>query len=236
MLKKTAPIGILGGMGTVATQHLLQKIVELSKAKKDQDFPSFILYNYSQIPDRTEAIFNKNKKPATFLIEGLKKLEAASANPLIMDCNSAYAFYDDITEKVKTKTINLIDETSKRLIKKYPSVKKVGILATTGTLKAKLYEKSLAKHANFEFVYPNQKKVMKIIYGKKGIKANNLVQRKKISRVLSNLVKEGAEAIIVGCTDISTLVDEKTTKHPLVDSTTTLAEIITKSYKKREKQ
>lgn len=234
-MKKKGPIGILGGMGTVATQHLLQKIIGLSKAKKDQDFPPFILYNYPQIPDRTEAILGKSKKPAKFLIKGLKKLEAAGASPLAMDCNSAYAFYNDIKKKVKTKTINLIDETSKKLAKKYPGIKKIGILATTGALKAELYEKSLAKLGNFKFVYPMQKEIMELIYGKKGIKANNLTQSKKLSKILSALEKKGAEATIIGCTDLSTLISEKNAKFRLIDSTATLAEIIIKSHQKSAK-
>lgn len=231
------PIGILGGMGTVATRHLMQKIIEMSKAKKDQDFPEFILYNYPQIPDRTEAILNNSKKPAKFLVKGLKKLEAAGASPLIMDCNAAYAFNKEIAGKIKTRTISLVDETAKRLAKKRPHAKKIGIMATTGTLKAKLYEKSLAKYANCrEFVYPNQKEIMEIIYGKKGIKANNKKQSKKISKILSGLAKKGAQAVIVGCTDLSVLISEKNSKPAIIDSTTTLAGIIIKNGKRQNRK
>jgi len=230
------PIGILGGMGTVATQRLVQKIIEMSKAKKDQDFPEFILYNCPKIPDRTKAILNNTKKPAKFLTKGLRMLEKAGASPLAIDCNAAYAFDKEITGKIKSRTINLVDETSKRLAKKCPHAKKIGILATAGTLKAGLYEKSLAKYGSYKFVYPNQKEIMEIIYGKKGIKANNKRQTKKISKILSEMVKKGAQAVIVGCTDLSVIISEKNSKPAIIDSTTTLAEIIIKSGKSRNRK
>lgn len=222
-------IGIIGGMGTLASQFLFQRIVELANAKSDQEYPEFIFYNCPKTPDRTGSILNKKTKIVEFIATALNRLERAGSKRLILDCNTAYFYYPQITKRVNAKLLNLVDENCKRLIKERVGAKKIGILATTGTLKTKLYETALKKHGDFKFVYPNQSELMKLIYGKNGIKTGNLNQHSKAAKIINDLLKKGAECILVGCTDLSILINEKNASCPIIDSTTTIAKIVTEN-------
>lgn len=211
-------IGILGGMGPEATLHLFKLIIKETPAKKDQEHLKIIIYNNPKVPDRTEFILGKGESPLPYLIEGAKFLDNAGCDIILMPCNTAHYFYDEIVKVVRGKFLHLLNETAREI--KDSGVEDVGILATTGTLKTGLWQKALGKGINI--IYPDKKEqeklVMEAIYGEEGIKAG---LKRKAKRLLieagESLIEKGAKAIIAGCTEVSIVFEINPFPFPLFE-------------------
>lgn len=196
-------IGILGGMGSLATAYIFKKIIMLTDAKTDQDHINIVLYNNPSIPNRTDYILGKGENPLTYLVESAKKLESMGADFLIMPCNTAHYFYKDIISSIKIPFINMVEKTVIHLINAYPNEKTVGLLATQGTYKSEMYT-NLLKNYNISTVIPsehNQKFISNLI---NDIKVGNInINLMKYYNILSEMQSQGAKKIILGCTEVS---------------------------------
>ncbi len=225
---KEKTIGIIGGMGPAATSDLLSRIIKLTKAKKDQDHIHVIVDNNPKIPDRSQAIFEKGKSPVPALIESGKMLERAKADFIIIPCNTAHFFYDELKGHLKIPIVHMIREVAKKIHKEYPDIRKVGLLSTQGTIKAGLYQKEL-KDFGIEVIKVDEKvqdMVTEAIFGAGGIKCGCLEGKSKklIYNAIDNLINNGAELIIGGCTEIPLVVDLETVVLPFINSNQVLAE------------
>jgi aspartate racemase len=202
-------IGIVGGMGTLATAHFFNVLVEKVKAEKDQDFPRIIIDNNPNIPDRTTAIIGKGNSPVEEIVKTLKNLQNAGAKLIAMPCISAHYYFDEITRHCDVQMINMIEETYKVYSKEIYG-KKVGLLATTGTVKAKTFLRFFPEEKVLipdDYVQENM--VMEAIYGEKGIKVGELSYPKKLLiQSAEKLINQGAEAIIAGCTEVSVILKD----------------------------
>jgi aspartate racemase len=215
-------IGILGGMGPLATVDLFKRIVLKTPAKKDQDHPRIIIYNNPKIPDRTAYILGKGENPLPELIDSAKKLEKWGADFIIMPCNTAHYFADEIQKAIKIPLINMIEETASYV--EALGVKRVGILATTGTIVSGIYQKALKKRG-IEALIPSEKdqeKVMKAIY--EGVKAGDIELGRKLLLEVAKKLENEVEAIIAGCTEVSVALKPEDLSVPLVDPMDILAE------------
>ena len=219
-------IGILGGMGPEATVALFYKIIKLTPAEKDQEHFRIIIDNNPKIPDRTAAILGKGEDPLPFLQETARNLERAGADFIIIPCNTAHYFLPRIQESVKIPIINMIAETAAEVKQRVPYIKKIGLLATTGVYKTKIYNQFFQKF-KIEVIFPDkedQEKVMKVIYT---VKAGDLSNepKKDILAVSQNLIDKGAEAIIAGCTEIPLILKDGDILVTIIDPTQVLASI-----------
>ncbi|ALV62187.1 Aspartate racemase [Thermococcus sp. 2319x1] len=215
-------IGILGGMGPLATVDLFKRIVLKTPAKKDQEHPRIIIYNNPKIPDRTAYILGKGENPLPELIDSAKKLEKWGADFIIMPCNTAHYFADEIQKAIKIPLINMIEETASHV--EALGVKRVGILATTGTIVSGIYQKALEKRG-IEALVPSgedQEKVMKAIY--EGVKAGDIEPGRKLLLEVAKKLENEVEAIIAGCTEVSVALKPEDLSVPLVDPMDILAE------------
>ena len=195
-------VGILGGMGPLATSDLFNKIVTLTDAKNDNDHIHIILNNYPIIPDRTKYILGDGENPIKYMIEAALKLEVMGANVVIMPCNTAHYFYDEITEYLTIPFINMIEETAKEIKKVNPESKKVCLLSTQGTYKTKIYD-NIFKNYDIEISRPGkavEDVITDIIYSiKKGDTALKNIDKNLLTSYLNSI--EG-ESIILGCTEL----------------------------------
>ncbi|MBC7364653.1 MAG: amino acid racemase [Candidatus Aminicenantes bacterium] len=219
--KKTKTIGILGGMGPEATARFFELIIKNTVAKQDQEHLKIIVYNNPQTPDRTKAILYGGENPLPSLINGLKILEKAGAEICAMPCMTAHYFFPSLEKKTRLQLVHLIRETANYLKKTYPQVKKVGLLATTGTIATKIFHLPLEKKG-LQVLTPLETEgqmVMEAIYGPKGIKAGFSRGRTKrlLRQVAQKLISRGAEAIIAGCTEVPLALGEEDLSVPLVD-------------------
>ena len=196
-------IGIIGGMGPLATVHLYERIVLRTKALRDQDHIRVLIDSNTNIPDRTKAIIGDGEDPTVELIKSAKILENGGADFLIMPCNTAHYFINIIQESVNIPFVNMVEETVKYTFEKYGNDTVVGMLATDGTIKSKIYENYYSK-LGIKAIVPEktQEDVMKFIYDviKKG---NYSEGTDLLFRAVEELKQMGATSFLLGCTELS---------------------------------
>ena len=221
-------IGILGGMGPEATIDLFAKIVKESKVKRDQDHFRIVIDNNPQIPDRTLAIKRKGPSPLPELIRSARMLERAGVNFILIPCITAHHFFDSLQRRIKTPILHILNETLDYVKTQLKEVHKIGILATTGTVHAGLFQKIFAG-SNIELIFPiaetQKKHVMEAIYGKRGIKTIGPSEDSKrlILKACKELMRRGSQAVIAGCTEIPLVLKEGDLPIGIIDPIAILA-------------
>ena len=220
MEKKT--IGIIGGMGPLATADLFEKIVGHTKAACDQEHLHVVIDSNTNIPDRTAALLHGGADPLPELTGSARRLEAMGADVLIMPCNTAHNYYDGISAAVSVPVLHMVRLTAQALVER--GVKKAGLLATDGTVRTGIYQKSFAG-SGVELLTPDeagQRAVMEMIY--QGVKAGDMAFDAKPARqAMERLLAAGAEVLILGCTELPLAVKLYGIDLPAVDPTLELA-------------
>ena len=194
-------IGILGGMGTQAGLDFCNKLAKLNKGKTDQQYPLFVLYNKSNIPGRPENLHKYNKVLKS-LLAGCKFLERSKCKFIVIPCNTAHYWIDDLQKKTKIPIISMPKEVYSHSFKVCKKNTKIGILATEGTLKTGVYNKFFDK--NFKLVSPS-KSIQKNNVNKsiKLVKMGKVKDAEKaIKPAVNALVKMKCDKIILGCTEL----------------------------------
>ena len=211
-------IGILGGMGTQAGLDFCNKLAVLNRGKIDQDYPLFLLYNKSNIPGRPESIGiqtsrltnrfsnSKNKKKYKLVLDSLLKgcrlLKKDKCKFIVIPCNTAHYWYDDLKKKIKLPIINMPKEVyfhTKRTCKKNSPI---GLLATEGTIMTGVYNKFF--DTNYKLIHPN-KLIQKnsVNQAIKLVKMGNVkAAAKRIKPAINFLIKKKCKKIILGCTEL----------------------------------
>ncbi|NJD99496.1 amino acid racemase [Thermococcus sp. LS1] len=215
-------IGILGGMGPLATAELFRRIVEKTPAKRDQEHPRIIIYNNPKIPDRTAFILGKGEDPRPELITSAKKLESWGADFIIMPCNTAHFFAEDIQRVIKVPLVSMVEATAEKIAEM--GLRKVGLLATDGTVRGGVYEGPLARRG-IKLVVPSegdQRLVMKAIY--EGVKGGNLEIGRELLLGVARRLEKRSEGIIAGCTEVSVALRPEDLSVPLIDPLDVIAE------------
>lgn len=195
-------LGVIGGLGPIATSHFMELIIRMTEAKVDQEHLDMILYSRPSIPDRTSYILDPTKpSPLPEMIRIGNALARQGADLIAIPCMTAHFFHEELAEAIPVPIVHAIHETCVHL--KKHGIRKAGIMATDGTIRSKLFQRELLRHG-IEPVIPGpegQKCVMSIIYD--DIKANRPADMEKFNRASGELREQGAEAIILGCTELS---------------------------------
>ena len=211
-------IGILGGMGTQAGLDFCNKLAILNRGKIDQEYPLFLLYNKANIPGRPESIGihtknlsnrlvnNKSKKKyhsvLNSLLKGCQLLKKSNCKFIVVPCNTAHYWYDDLKKRIKIPIINMPKEVFKHTLKKCKKNSSIGLLATEGTLNTGIYNKFFDKR--FNLIFPNsilqKKSVNRAIKLVKMGKVRNA--NKIIKPAINYLIKRKCSKIILGCTEL----------------------------------
>ncbi len=215
-------IGIIGGMGPLATADVFKKIITNTCAKSDQEHIRVLIDNNTQIPDRTQAILHGGKNPVPQLIKSAISLWAMGAQILVMPCNTAHYFYSQVQKNVDIPVLNMIELTCEGLKKR--NIKKVALLATEGTVNSGIYQKVL-KEKEIEFILPDsceQKTITDLIY--KGVKSGNKdFDISGVKNALDNMMEKGAQVLILGCTELPVAMEMYKLDYPVCDPTLELA-------------
>jgi len=247
-------IGILGGMGTQAGLDFCNKLAILYRGKVDQEYPLFVLYNKSNIPGRPESIgvqtknlsnhaSNKvNKKKYLLvlksLLNGCRLLEKSKCKFIVIPCNTAHYWYNDLQKKINLPIINMPREVLNYTVKKCKKNSYIGLLATEGTIKTGIYNKFFDK--NFNLICPNEinqrnsvNKAIKLVKMGKVKEANKIIKP-----AINYLLKNKCKKIILGCTELPIAIfafkSFKTIKSSKIflDPNLILANAAMKKYKK----
>ncbi len=228
-------IGIIGGMGPEATVDFYLKIIKATKVKKDQDHFRVIIDSNVKIPDRTEAILGIGENPVKAIVQTAKNLERLGVEISCMPCMTAHYFIEEVQKEVNHPILNVFIELRNHIMSHYPNATKIGVLATSGTIKAGLFEKYLT---NNKIIYPSpftqKEKVMKAIYGESGIKSGVIEGEplQLLKEAAFEIIDQGAELIISGCTEIGLVLKPHHINKPLIDPMDVVANeiILNKDY------
>lgn len=197
-------LGIIGGMGPMATQLLYKRIIEKTDASCDQEHIDMIILNHSSIPDRTKAIKSGNTKEVfDKLSKDAKMLEDNGMDAIAIPCNTSHYFWDRLQSEVNIPIINMVRKTVEAIKEKNPQIKRVGLLATDGTVFTGIYKKE-CERLEIVCVEPDeetQKLVMDIIYNQ--IKVGEKGNYEDFLRIDKFLKDKGCEAAILACTELS---------------------------------
>lgn len=218
-------LAILGGMGPLPTIKLFQMIVEMTEAKQDQDHVHIIIDNNTKVPDRTSFLLDNSKEdPLPALKESAKRLEEAGADLIIMPCNTAHYYYKELKTSVDIEFLNMIEETAKWIKEKLPHVKNIGLLATDGTIKARIYDDIFPEYG-IGIIKPsveNQQHIYDLIYNMKESKEQKSLD--EVYMTMKEMEKDGAEVFIAGCTEISVAIDNFGIEGDFIDPMKVVAE------------
>ncbi|MCF6466256.1 aspartate/glutamate racemase family protein [Clostridium sp. Cult2] len=201
-------LGIVGGMGPLATCELFRRIIELTDAEKDQEHMHIIIDNNTKIPDRTEHILGRGEDPRIELTRSVIKLETMGVDYIAIPCNTAHYFYNDIVKYTKVKILNMINETVNFLKENNSKDKDYLLLSTEGTYKTGIYEKYF-NSSGLNILIPNdedKKTIMKWIYGVKSSDFN--VSLEDVESLIDKYTGNKDIPIIIGCTELSVLVEK----------------------------
>jgi len=217
--------GILGGMGPEATIDFWRSVLRVTGAGADQDHLEVVVVCDPGIPDRTAAICSGGKDPTESLLRAARRCVVAGADFLVVPCNTAHYFLPAVQAALDVPVVNMIKEVARRLLRLEPTPETVGVMATSGTLKAGLYQ-AVGTEAGWCSVLPTaveQEGVMRAIYA---IKAGQIeAARPVLARVALHLAERGAQAVVAGCTEIPLgLQPGDIPAVQLVDATSVLAE------------
>ncbi|HWQ59446.1 MAG TPA: amino acid racemase [Clostridia bacterium] len=232
-MKKT--IGIIGGMGPLATADLYAKIVRCTDAATDSEHIHVLIDSNTAVPDRTAAILGTGPSPVPELLRSAKRLETAGADFLIIPCNTVHYFYDALTGQTKLPVLHMLRLTAQEI--KRRGIGRVALLATDGTVKTGIYARLFDEY-NIAYLLPDeagQRTVMDVIYA--GVKANRRdYDTTALRKTLDGLMEQGAEAFVLGCTELPIAFEQYGLDYPVVDPTEVLAKaaIVEAGYRMAE--
>ena len=203
-------IGILGGMGPAASVDFYRRLVTSTVAARDQDHLAVLIDGSPDVPDRTAFIVGEGPDPSPALIRKARLLEASGAQLLVMACNTAYVFAPQVAAAVGVPLVDVPQEAAAYIRARMPSIRRVGLLATTGTVRSRLYQLAFAAQG-IDALVPSETDqrdlVMEAIYGEKGVKsgADLGLPWRLVQEAGQRLVDHGAEAVLLACTELSVL-------------------------------
>ena len=221
-MKKT--IGILGGMGPLATADLYRKIIEHTRADRDSEHIRVYIDGNAAIPDRTAAILHGGEDPVPEMLSALRHLEACGADCIIMPCNTAHYFLPRLREQTALPILDMQRITAAVCRERFPG-KTAAILATDGTVQSGLYDRALDAEG-VRWIHPGeseQKSIMHLIYGV--VKASRPMEpeKERWDAILDTLRGQGADLFILGCTELPVLAGVLPSEGPFLDPTDELA-------------
>ena len=201
----------------MATAYLLELIIQMTAAKTDQEHLSAVVLNNPQVPDRTAYILDRERPSPLPVLEGMAHaLENLGCGVLCAPCVTSHYFYEELAGCVHVPFLHMVQETAKEL--QTAGKKRAGILATTGTVRTRLFQDAFAR-LGLEAVVPDEEGqgyVMSLIY--EDIKAGREPDMERFTRAESSLRKKGCDACILGCTELSLIKRD----HPLPGCTDVL--------------
>jgi aspartate racemase len=217
-------IGILGGMGPEATLDLFGKIIAATPAARDQDHLRVVIDSNPKVPDRTAAIVAGGESPVPAMTAGLRALQAAGADFAVIPCVSAHAFIDEL-QAAGLPILSMFAATVDYIREHHPAIRTVGLLATTGTLRAGRFAAEL-RRAGIQVLEPeapDQERVMAAIYAIKGASRPRAEIAADVRTVAERLAARGAAGVITGCTELPLVLRPGELALPVFDTVSILA-------------
>lgn len=209
-------------MGPLATADLFNKIIDYTDAESDSENIRVVIDNNTRIPDRTRAILSGGESPVCEMVRSGVGLEGMGADFLLIPCNTAHYFYNDVAAFVRVPILHMIRETLGEM--RRAGITRAGLLATDGTIKTGVYDR-VFESSGVELLKPDaegQAAVMEMIYG--GVKAGRRAfDTSGVERAVRALEAEGASHMVLGCTELPIAFERYNISARTVDPTAALA-------------
>jgi aspartate racemase len=222
-------LGVIGGMGPMATATFMEILIQKTTAACDQEHLPMVVRHIPQTPDRTAFILGQSEEsPQPYILEAAKKLVADGVREIAIPCVTSHFFHDEIQKEINIPMLDGVEDTARALASH--GVKKVGIMATSGTVTSRLFTKAFAGY-EMDCIYPDdahQDMVMSLIYD--CVKSNKSVDASLVAEVLAYLQQQGAEVVVLGCTELS-LIPKEYLKGETIDVMEVLAERCLEDWK-----
>lgn len=229
-------IGIMGGMGPEAGADLFLQITKAAHAKSDAEHLHIIMDSNPKMPSRQDAILRGTESPVPAMIKVAENLVRAGADVIIIGANTAHYFYDEVAAAVTVPFLHIIDEAILETRRQVPDVQRIGVMATTAAMQADVYGKSCKKFGIEIIPVPEdvQSRMQSAIFDHDyGFKYNGRTDRcvSEAQAVARYLIGHGAEALILGCTEIPLILGDSVFPVPLIDPNKIIAEAAVKFAK-----
>ncbi len=199
-------LGIIGGVGPLATACFMEALIHKTPARRDQDHMPMIVFNDPQIPDRTAHILDhSNPDPQPEMEKVARWLENAGADYIAIACNTAHYYYEGIANAVQIPVINIMEETAKRIARDKGQGSMVGLMATEGTVASGVFQDYLESYGlrTMEPTPEEQQELTSLIYDE--VKAGGAYNPSQLATLAKGFRRRGCDAVIVGCTELSVI-------------------------------
>lgn len=215
-------LGVIGGLGPMASAYYLELVIRMTDAKRDQEHPEIILLNIPSIPDRTAYILGRSQEsPLEPMVELGKQLKDLGATVLATPCITAHYFHEALQQGIGLPLIHGIRCTARTLYD--AGVRKVGLMATDGTVQSGIFQRQV-EELGMELVLPGeegQRGVMTLIYDQ--VKAGLEPDMALFAAIRDELRRKGAQAVVLGCTELSLLKKQQELGEGILDALEVLA-------------
>lgn len=220
-------VGVLGGMGPLATADFVRKLMELTPAEDDADHIPLIVCSYPQTPPRGRAILGNGESPLPALLGGVRFLEQAGARCIAMPCNTAHFWYGEITDGLSVPFIHIADAVNDDLKRRGVEPGPVGLIGTPATHEAGFYQVRLGRHG-YQCVLPDLETMEDLVMpGIAEVKKNHIGHAERLlCRAVRRLLDRGVQTVILACTELPVGLAEtdEMVRNRCVDGNAALAE------------
>ncbi|MEE3649820.1 MULTISPECIES: aspartate/glutamate racemase family protein [unclassified Brenneria] len=200
-------IGVLGGMGPLATVDLLQKIIAETPVCRDQDHVPVVVWNVPQIPDRQQALAGTGVSPLPVLLAAIRQLNQLPLSHIVIPCNTAHHWFDALQAESRVPLIHIADATLASAVSlvqgQVQAPRKIGLIATTGTLDAGWYQQRFATLGAVTLTPNEQEMATLFVPGCYAVKRGELSKGGELlDQLAQRLVERGAEWLVLACTEV----------------------------------
>jgi len=204
-------IGILGGLGPEATVFIFQTILQHTPASKDQEHLRILIDNNPKVPERLPAILGSGPDPVPMMVSSIQALTRAGAEFIIIPCVTAHYFLPELRRKITLPILSMLDEAALQISASRPAIKMIGLLAAEGTMKVGLFQNRLSQEG-IQTIIPegdDRAEVQNYIFKIKDTRSKHDRKEilKKFGEIGERMIVRGAQAILIGCTEISIVVN-----------------------------
>ncbi len=217
-------LGVLGGMGPLASAHFMVRLVELTPAARDQDHIPAVLWSDPRVPDRTAARLAGGPDPLPWLLHGLRGLAQAGCGAVAIPCNTAHGWHDAMARAGIVPILHIVEAAAAELRRRDIPPGPVGVMGTAGTLAMRLYQDRLGP-LGWPCLVPEPAEMQQLVVPAiAAVKAGQVAAaRAPLAEAAARLAARGARAVVLGCTEIPLALRAEDAATPLVDTIVALA-------------
>ncbi len=218
-------LGVLGGMGPLASAHFVVRLTQLTPAERDQDHLPVVLWSDPRVPDRTEARLSGGPDPLPALLRGIRGLETAGCGAIAIPCNTAHGWFEEMQAATRLPILHIVDAAADELADQGIAEGQVGIMGTAGTLAMRLYQQRLDQRG-YSCLVPDEAQLQRLVTPAIALVKSGRVAEAyaPLAEVAASLMRRGARAVVLGCTEIPLgIIAGPTLPFPVVDTIDALA-------------